>query len=175
MAYGNVSGVAARCKELIAGNATFTDSTTPSERQVQNFLNDASALMDAVFASLGFTTPITDTDVTPILDPIAEYYAAMEAESTRLVERSNWEGAAEESKPTHWKQLYDNAMKSLTNNGGFALMILGAGKARDLSYGLHAGGLSDDERDTWNDDSDFTRPRFTMGMMENATTNWSDV
>lgn len=169
MAYGSASGVAARCKELTSGcNGEFGESTVPTETQVLMFLDDSSELMDGVFASYGFTVPITDTDLTPILDPIAEYRAAMEAESVRNVERSDFEGLSEESKPTHWKRLYDEAMERLMRKGGLALTILGAAKTRSLSTGLHAGGLSEDERETWNDEADFTKPRFTMAMMEHV-------
>jgi hypothetical protein len=176
MAYGSASGTAALCTALTSAcNGAFGENTTPTETQVLAFLDDGSALMDAEMSQHGFTTPVTASLVVPVLDPIAEYYAAALAESPQNVNRSDWQGVSESSKPTHWMDLYRDAMDRILSEGGLALSILGASKTVNLSAYLHAGGLSDDEKDTWEDDSDFLQPRFKSRMMEYRKTDWTTV
>ncbi|NIV40478.1 MAG: hypothetical protein GWN58_67085 [Anaerolineae bacterium] len=173
MAYGSASGVAALCKHLTTqGDGAFNNDTTPTRRQVLAFLDDGSALMDAEMSQNGFSTPVTASLVTAVLDPIAEFYAAAMAESVETVRRSDWQGTSESSKPTHWMELHRGAMDRIMMERGKALSILGATRGTSLAYGLHAGGLSEDEKDTWEDDSDFIEPRFKIGMMDNKTVNW---
>lgn len=176
MAYGSASGVAALCKHLTTqGDGAFNNDTTPSRRQVLAFLDDGSALMDAEISQHGFTTPVTASLVTPVLDPIAEYYAAAMAESIETVSRSDWQGTSESSKPTHWMDLHREAMDRIMTEKGRALSLLGAAKTVNLSAYLHAGGLSEDEKDTWEADSDFVQPRFKTGMMDWKRTDWTTV
>jgi hypothetical protein len=176
MAYGSASGVAALCTALTAAcNGAWGENTTPKTWQVVAFLDDASALMDAQLAQHGFTTPVTASLVLPVLDPIAEYYAAALAESPQNVNRSDWQGVSESSKPTHWMDLHRDAMDRILSEDGLALSILGAAKTTNLSAYLHAGGLSEDEKDTWEADSDFIEPRFKSRMMEYRKTDWTTV
>jgi len=176
MAYGSASGVAALCKHLTnEGDGAFNNDTTPTRRQVLAFLDDGSALMDAEIAQHGFTTPVSASLVVAVLDPIAEYYAAAMAESIETVSRSDWQGTSESSKPTHWMDMHRDSMDRILSERGRALAILGAGRGVDLSEYLHAGGLSEDEKDTWESDSDFIQPRFKVGMMEYKTVDWRTV
>lgn len=166
MAYGNVFAVAARCLELANPDGNFSSETKPTLAQVQSWLDDASALMNVEFAKCGFPTPITNTVILTILDPIAEYRAAAEAESIRNIESTSWENASDETKPKHWMDLYTAAMKGLTAERCLALEILGLDRTKDLSDGLHAGGLSQDEKTTHESNTDFLQPRFKTRMFQ---------
>ena len=175
MAYGKVSGVAAICPDLLKGNSNFSSETNPTDAEVTSFLTDISAQMDAAFASVGFSTPMTGIGLLAVMDPIAEWGAAMLAESGGQVEASSWDGAEEESKPTHWKRLYEDAITRLIEKSGMALYVLGATRTKTLSRGAHVGGVSEDERDTYESTTDYLQPRFKSGMMEWRKTDWTTV
>jgi len=175
MAYGKVSGVAAICPDLLKGNSNFSSETNPTDAEVTLFLADVSAQMDVAFASIGFSTPVSGTALLAALDPISEWGAALLAESGVLIESSSWDGAEEESKPTHWKRLYDEAMERLLSFNGMALWILGATKAQAISRLAHVGGVSESERDTYESESDYIQSRFKSGMMEWQKTDWTTV
>jgi len=77
MTYGTVAGVAA-LTPMYTDDGAFRDAgasdvaTNPSLTQVTGWLSDVSALMDAALAEEAFITPVTDTDILPILDLYVE-------------------------------------------------------------------------------------------------------
>jgi len=69
MSYGTEAGVAALTKRY--GDSTthlFTTATNPTLATVTSWLAQISSMVNVALASAGFTTPITDADLTPALD-----------------------------------------------------------------------------------------------------------
>lgn len=67
MSYGSAAGVAA-LSQMWTSNGEFTVSTKPTLAQVNSWLAQVSAGLDAALSDEGFETPATDSDVTPMLD-----------------------------------------------------------------------------------------------------------
>ena len=60
MAYGTASGVAAYCGAYTL-NGQFTNETVPKLTSVENWLTQASALLDNALENQGFAVPLTET------------------------------------------------------------------------------------------------------------------
>lgn len=75
MSYGTAPGVAALAKRY-TNNGSWTTDTNPSQATVTGWLAQISAMVNIALATKGFTTPITDTDVTPALDGLVNALAA---------------------------------------------------------------------------------------------------
>lgn len=67
MAYGTAAGVAALAPRY-ANNGTFNSTTRPTAAHVTAWLSQVNSLLDTALAEFGFTVPITDGDITPMLD-----------------------------------------------------------------------------------------------------------
>ena len=84
--YGTTDDVAALAPRYADGTGVFTVSTRPTLAQVTTFLNQVSSMLNSVLAEEGFTVPITDAGVTPMLDAFANQEVA------ELVEGVNGSG-----------------------------------------------------------------------------------
>jgi len=63
MSYGTADGVGA-LSNLYSDNGSFTASTRPTLTQVNSWLSDVSQLLDTALSDEGFSTPVTDADMT---------------------------------------------------------------------------------------------------------------
>jgi len=79
--YGSVTGVAALVKH-IAG-AAFSASTTPTDTQVEAFLDQRSAILNGWLKREGYGIPVTQSDAANVLAHFANYGAAADAEMTQ--------------------------------------------------------------------------------------------
>lgn len=75
MAYGSDAGVAALCRRF-TNSGSFDTTTNPTQATVSGWLAQISAMINVALATGGFTTPITDPDVTPALDGFVNALAA---------------------------------------------------------------------------------------------------
>lgn len=77
MAYGTLAQIGGRVPRFAtAAGSTFDGTTRPTSTQVMSMMGQVSALIDAILATHGYTVPITDADVTPLLDLFVEDYIA---------------------------------------------------------------------------------------------------
>lgn len=67
MSYGSSAGVASLVPRYVQ-NGAFNTVTRPTAAHITSWLNQVSSILDTALAELGFTVPITDADVTPMLD-----------------------------------------------------------------------------------------------------------
>lgn len=67
MAYGSSAGVIALAPRY-AANGAFNSVTRPTATHVTNWITQVSSILDTALSELGFTVPITDADITPMLD-----------------------------------------------------------------------------------------------------------
>lgn len=65
--YGTSAGVSALTPRYANGSGDFAESDRPTKTQVETFLTQVSNLVDSIMSEVGFTTPVTDTEVVSIL------------------------------------------------------------------------------------------------------------
>lgn len=120
--YGTVANVCALVPRYGSSGA-FTDSTRPTLIQVENWINQVSAIVNMILADLGFTVPVTQADAVKMLAGLVESAVADYAEYANRAGRFFSDTAAERglsiskvlrSEITNW--LNDNA-KGLENLG----------------------------------------------------------
>lgn len=77
MTYGTAANVAALTPRFAdAGTGLFTTTTRPTLAAVENKMAQLSAMIDALLAENGYTVPVTDSDVTPMLAAFVEEQTA---------------------------------------------------------------------------------------------------
>jgi hypothetical protein len=67
MAYGSAAGVISLAPRY-ASNGAFNTTTRPTAAHVTAWLSQVNSLIDTALAEFGFSVPITDADITPMLD-----------------------------------------------------------------------------------------------------------
>jgi len=78
--YGTSAGVAALVPRYANGSGDFNTTDRPTKAQVEGFLTQVSNILDSILAEVGFTTPVTDTEVVSILTFFAQDEVAAIAE-----------------------------------------------------------------------------------------------
>jgi hypothetical protein len=84
--YGTVEDVASLTPRYASSDGNFNGTTRPSYAAVTTFLEQVSAMVNSILAEEGFTVPITNSSVTPMLD------AFVNQEVAELVEGVNGSG-----------------------------------------------------------------------------------
>ncbi len=79
-AYGTVQGVASLVPRYANRSGTFGDTTRPTQADVVDWIGKVSSILNAQLAQNGFTTPVTDPDVKPMLALFVEEEVASIAE-----------------------------------------------------------------------------------------------
>lgn len=159
--YGSVDEVAALCRWMLTGYATFGADTTPTSAQVETFLQRASALLDLALAQHGFSVPVTQATAKSACDEwVVERAVAM----------------AELSYPTsgdmlneHALWLRDNMQRHATefvkaNANGFK--NLGVPTSDDVSQGLVFTGETAQANRSDPDNTGLAQPKFKRGQFD---------
>jgi len=68
MAYGSASGVGALVPRYVNSSGVFDNTTRPTLTTVTSHLASINSMLDAMLARAGFSVPITDDGITPMLD-----------------------------------------------------------------------------------------------------------
>lgn len=66
--YGSKAGVAARAPRWVNASGGWDATTTPTEAQVVDFIDEVSALVNAHLAEYGFDVPVDQEDAKKIFD-----------------------------------------------------------------------------------------------------------
>lgn len=76
--YGHPDDIAALTPRWATSSAIFDSTTRPTLGQVQNWVNQVSAMVNAILSQYGFTIPVTQTDAVEMLNLfVNEEVAAM--------------------------------------------------------------------------------------------------
>ena len=78
--YGTAAGVASYVPRYANGSATFDGTTRQKLTQIESFIDQISSLVNAILASNGFHTPITQADVKLAITIFVEQEVAAIAE-----------------------------------------------------------------------------------------------
>src|SRR3990172_2966862 len=131
--YGSAIGVAAYVPRYANKSGSFDDTTRPSLKQLVAWIDQVSAILNAMLASEGFTIPLTDTDA------VAAVKAFVEQEIASMVEGVNGSGrfgpTGKRSK-SRWELLNEDARAFIQT---FYLGLERLGAARSQSIGSEIG------------------------------------
>ena len=76
MAYGTAAGVAALSPRYANSAGAFDTSTTPPLAHVTDWVAQISAMLNVAMSGYGVTTPVTDADITPMMDVFVNAWTA---------------------------------------------------------------------------------------------------
>lgn len=161
MAYSSGSDVAALCPSLVDGGSNFTTSTRPTLVQINSWLSSGCADIELRFQAAGYATPVTVAAAPEIhtrLRDLNTLYAASFAELSRLVTRISTQ---ERTRGQFFWKMYNDGMDEL-----LATDLASAGLSPAATAPIYIGGISVDDKDTREDDSDRVEPRFKRGQFD---------
>lgn len=115
MSYGSTAGVSA----IVPALGTLDGSSTPTATQVEGWLNEAYAKINAALSAAGYSVPVTAAEALPLLRSLENLYGAAYALRARGMEISHDE--EEVRSETYLKdfrlQLKDLSLQDLTALG----------------------------------------------------------
>ena len=167
MGYCETTDVAALCSQIVAGSADFGTNTNPTKAQVQSFVSSGCALLDTITQGKGWTPPASTNAIYGIYKQANSLYAAALAERRRTVDQT---APGVKSRADllwadfkfHIQMLFGEDMKA-------GLDLTSAGLATNSTAGPYAGGISIDDVETQEDDTDRVPARFVRGMSSTFT------
>lgn len=162
-AYAAASDVANYCRNLLGDSGSFSSSTSPTLTAVNTWLSSGCSIIEAKLSSYGYATPVSNTTVLyEWIRDLNTLYAAARAEMSRInVTLSPGERTrGQVFEEMFWKQLDQWKSMDLTTTGA----TNNTSGNSILGQTLWVGGTSIDSKDTYKDDSDRVKPKFSKGM-----------
>ena len=158
--YGTAAGVAAHVPRIVRGTTGLFDATTrPTITTVETWLDEVSALLNAMLAQMGFTIPISQADAKRMLDLWANQEVAA------ICEGVNGAGRFRNLTDSRMTLMASEVQKFIEDNAR-GIQALGAPRARNTTRGLHF--RSTDER------GNAVHPLFQRDAHGDVPTNWDD-
>lgn len=158
--YGSVAGVEAVTRQY-AGSA-YTTSTRPKLAEVEKFIDRVSGILNVLLAKAGFSISVTQADARLALDDFVVYWATMYCHS------ANRAGPfSPERREVRGELSFSAILKeaeAFIKGNALGFERLGATREYKQADGLYAGGISVDEKDSFEDDTDRELPSFARGM-----------
>jgi len=159
MPYASASHVARLTKNLVGPDKTFTSSTSPTLKAVNDWLSSGCSVIETVLGSNGYSTPVASTAgayswFTDLNGLWAAAWAEMSRSNVTLGpgERTRGQYFLEE----FWSQ-FDRILKQdLTIGGGLAKSSVGGT--------IFVGGIKVADKQTIEQDTSLVEPRFSRGM-----------
>jgi len=156
MAYASASDVIILVRSLVAGASDFGAETSPMSFAVGSWLSSGCAIIEAKLGALGYDAPGSTAAGYGMLRDLNALFAAGRAELSRVT------ATVQPGERTRG-QVFDKMFwEELNRLDGMDLSM--AGFARSSTGKLYVGGISQDDKDTWNADSDRVSPRIKRGM-----------
>ena len=106
--YGTSAGVAALTPRYANDSGDFAVNDRPTKTQVEAFLTQVSNILDSIMSEVGFTTPVTDTEVVSILTFFVQ------DEVAAIVEGINGSGRFGPTTKSPGKGRYQHIMDDIT-------------------------------------------------------------
>ena len=159
MAYCSASDVAGLSYSLIDGGSTFSASTNPTTSQVTVWLSSGCSIIESHMSSWGYSVPPgSSSGVWYMLADLNALFGAARAELSRT---NITVGPGERTRgqvynDMFWKGLFNLRLIDLTE----------VGLSRRSSDKIYVGGVSKDDKDTWESDDDRVEPRLRRGMFK---------
>jgi hypothetical protein len=160
MPYSTCAQVAALIPNLLNGASNFDaldSAVRPASAQLVMFMSSGCALIESRLQSIGYSVPIGSTaTIYSYLGDLEAGYAAYRAELVRGSPRTS---TGERSRAEGFKKAFDDGLKALAD------MDLSRSGITHTSK-FYAGGISDEDKDTVETDTDRVQPRFKRNIFD---------
>ena len=166
MAYGSTAGVVALVPRWASGGS-FDGTTRPTATHVTSWLSEVSTMLDIKLSELGFTVPITDADVTPMLDLFTNTEVAVMADGVNGSGKFGPTGMKKDKRGSRWHLIMEDVNAFLDE---VAVGLERSGAARTSSTTTGVGYRDTDEQ---GDDTFPLRQRREFHDWSSQT-NWDD-
>lgn len=153
MAYASASNAAALCQNVLSGASNFSTSTSPALAAVNVWLTSGCAVLESTLAGWGYNVPPgSNTAAYGWLADLNALYAAAKVELSRT---NITLGPGERTRGQVFEQMFWDGLDRMRGQD-----LSRAGLARSSDGRLYVGGVSVDDKDIWDEDTDRVRPRF---------------
>lgn len=156
-AYSSASDVASICRGLIAGASNFGTSTSPDATSVGAWLSSGCAVIETKLTGWGYSVPpAATTAVYAWLSDLNTLYAAARAELSRV---NITIGPGERTRGQLFNEMFWAQLEKLNEQD-----LTNAGLSTDSGAKIYVGGVSIDEKQVQEADTDRVIPRLSRGM-----------
>lgn len=157
MAYAQSAAVAALCSGLLGASSNFSPSSSPTLVSVENWLSTGCAVLESYLGGHHYSTPVASTaGAYNWMSNLNALYAAAMAEMSRS------SAIVSPGERTRNSVLLDQFWSELKTMVSLDLTALGV--TRGSAGKLYVGGISQSDKEIYEDDSDRVSPRFTRDM-----------
>lgn len=166
--YSSIREVESLVKHLThSGKFDYDDECELSPTQVYDFGEQISNQIDSWFASAGFDTPITNSEVLSRIRQPASAGVAMDAELTQRTAGFRGERGSD-TRTGAFRTLYMQLRESLLEDDGKEFDdVLDREASGQFGRGLTAGGILVDDLEDQEEDDDLIQPKFKKAMWDN--------
>ncbi len=159
MAYTSSCVVAALTQNLLSGASDFSASSSPTSTAVGNWLTAGCTVINSYLSSKKYDVPVASTaGAYSWLENLNALYAAAMAEQSRT------NVTLSPGERTRGRVMLDQFWTELKMLAGMDLTSMGMTRSSDGA--LYVGGISQTEKETYEDDTDRIAPKFTKGMFD---------
>lgn len=133
MAYGTENGVAALCP-MWTNSGSFDAKTSPTSDQVNNWINQLSALADLTLKNMGFETPVVESNTVSVL---TLYIETAVADMCAYVNKAGrFYETQQLGTPKNPISIVTSELKNLVDNLATGLESSGAVRAQENTDGI---------------------------------------
>ena len=170
MAYCSASDVYGYVQNLTDGEPDFTVDTRPPVAQIESWMSSGSSTINIKLSENGWVAPAASgTDLYGKLKDLNALYAAGRAELSRV---GTIVSRGERTRGMIFLDMFNDELDELVKGD---LDLIGGEVAINTSGGqIYVGGISEDDKDTYYDDSDRVQSRFRRNQFKFSESNYPD-
>lgn len=159
MGYSSASDIAAMCPNLLGSASAWSESTEPSRTAVNAFISSGCAIIEGKLQGWKYDVPVPSTSTLyGWLKDLNMLFASARAEMSRTVE------TVSPGERTRGQVLLEQFWSGLKELASQDLTLVGA--TRVSTAPIYVGGISQDDKDDWDDTSDRVKPRVRRGQFD---------
>lgn len=159
MAYAAASDVAAYCQNILNGDNNFSLSSSPTLLEVNGWLSSGCAILETYLSSKSISVPIANgTRLYAWLTDLNALYGAARVELSRT---NVTLGPGERTRGQVFDDMFWKRLASLED-----MDLSGVGGTQRSVAPIYVGGISVDDKETRDSDTDRVVPRFRRGQFE---------
>ena len=155
--YSSASSVSELCFNLLDGQPTWSESTTPTLKHIKDFLSTGCAIIETEISGAGYSIPVgAGTSVYTRVQHLETLYAAALAEMART---NITISPGERTRGQLFEQMFWDGLEKLIDGD-----LTKLGLSKSSSGKIYSGGISVSVKDTYDSDTDRVSPRFKRGQ-----------
>lgn len=156
MAYCSSSDVAILSQNILSGACDFSSSTAPTLSAVNQWMTSGCATIESMIKAAGYSPPSSGTTAFEALLDCNALYAAARVEMSRT---NVTLARGERTRGQVYGEMFTECMEQF-----LAQDLTLVGLTRVAGGKLYVGGISIDQKQTEESDTDRVKPRFGRGM-----------